>query len=161
RRREEQLAAMQRPTYSHQSPDGSADRPVLTEELQRLPEKYRAPLLMCYLEGMTTEETARQLGWPHGTVTVRLMRARDLLRNRLTRRALALPAAALPTALAETASAALPPELAQATFQAALLSAAPPLAAGSVPASVATLTDGVLHAMVLTKIKRAATLALG
>src|SRR5262249_1575010 len=74
RRRQEQVAAMSYPKSS--APDSSVDRPALAEELQRLPEKYREPLLLCYLEGKTTEETARQLGWPQGTVKVRLMRGR-------------------------------------------------------------------------------------
>ena len=116
RRREELIAAMHHRTSFR--PLDNSDRVVLTEELHQLPEKYRAPLLLCYLEGKTNEETARQLGWPLGTVSVRMMRGRDLLRQRLTRRGVTLSAAALPLALAETASAALPPGLTQATLQA-------------------------------------------
>ena len=62
---------------------------MLHEEIGRLPDRYRTPVVLCYLEGMSHEEAARQLGWPIGTVGVRLMRARERLRVRLTRRGLA------------------------------------------------------------------------
>src|SRR4051812_21432331 len=61
-------------------------RPVLHDEVNRLPEKYRLPVILCYLEGKTNEEVSQLLHWPVGTVKGRLSRARDLLRSRLTRR---------------------------------------------------------------------------
>ena len=64
-------------------------RPVLHEEVNRLPEKYRTAVVLCYLEGRTNEEAAEMLQWPVGTVKGRLSRARDMLRSRLTRRGLA------------------------------------------------------------------------
>jgi RNA polymerase sigma factor (sigma-70 family) len=73
-------------------------RPVLHEEVNRLPDKYRIPVILSYLEGKTNEEVAELLHWPVGTVKGRLSRARDLLRSRLTRRGLALSAAFLVTA---------------------------------------------------------------
>jgi RNA polymerase sigma factor (sigma-70 family) len=76
-------------------------RGVLDEELARLPEAYRAPLVQCYLEGQTQDEAARQLGWSPRTLRRRLERARDLLRARLARRGLGLAAGLLGVALAE------------------------------------------------------------
>ena len=70
--------------------DDEADRlelgPIVQEEVRRLPEKYRAAVVLCYWEGLTQEQAAAQLGCPLGTVRSRLARARDLLRRRLARR---------------------------------------------------------------------------
>jgi RNA polymerase sigma factor (sigma-70 family) len=63
-------------------------RPAIHEELNRLPDRYRLPLILCYLEGKTNEQAAAQLHWPIGTVKGRLWRARSQLRDRLTRRGL-------------------------------------------------------------------------
>jgi len=76
-------------------------RPVLHDEVHRLPEKYRLPVILSYLEGKSNEEVAELLQWPVGTVKGRLSRARDLLRSRLMRRGLALSAAFLLTALGQ------------------------------------------------------------
>jgi RNA polymerase sigma factor (sigma-70 family) len=74
-------------------------RPVLHAEVEMLPDRYRIPVILSYLEGKTNEEVAKLLRWPVGTVKGRLSRARDLLRRRLLRRGLALSAAFLMTAL--------------------------------------------------------------
>jgi RNA polymerase sigma factor (sigma-70 family) len=130
-------------------------RQVLDEELGRLAPKYRAPLVLFYLEGKTTEEVAGLLGCPKGTVLSRLARGRDRLRERLARRGLALSAGLMVGVLTEkAAAAAVPAALALGTAHAA--------AAGAIPAPVAALTKGVLRAMSLSRLKvvTAAALAL-
>ena len=76
------------------APEGDVDRdelrPVLFDEVNRLPEKYAVPLILCYLEGETNQEVARLLQWPVGTVKGRLSRGRELLRGRLSLRGLAI-----------------------------------------------------------------------
>jgi RNA polymerase sigma factor (sigma-70 family) len=98
---------------------------VLDEELNRLPEKWRAPLVLCYLEGATRDEAAVQLGWPLGTLKHRLEKGRAALRGRLTRRGLAL-SAVLPGALltGKAARAALPAALIDRTVRAGLAAGA-------------------------------------
>ncbi len=89
RQREEPLVAM---LVVPHSPGGTGHelRLAIDEELSRLPEKYRLPIVLCYWKGHTHEETADRLGWPVGTVKTRLVRAREILRRRLYRRGLSL-----------------------------------------------------------------------
>jgi RNA polymerase sigma factor (sigma-70 family) len=137
-------------------------RPVLDEEIDRLPEKYRAPFVLCYLEGHTNEEAAEKIGCPMGTILSRLARGRERLRSRLAGRGLTLSAAGLSAVLSQNAAAAVPAALVSFTVEAALPFAAGQAATGLVSGSVAALTEGVLHAMLLTKVKTttAALLAL-
>ncbi len=81
---------------------------LVDEEIQRLPEKYRLPILLCYLQGQTNEEAAEQLNCPTGTVKVRLMRARELLRKRLVRRGIGVAIGVVLTLWVQEAHASIP-----------------------------------------------------
>ena len=134
-------------------------RKALDDELSRLPDKYRAAVVLCCLEGHTHEEAARRLGCPRKTVTTRLTRACERLRGRLTRRGLALSAGALALLLAQQGAKAAPVALTEVTIKAATLFAAGEVAAaGSVSALALTLTKEVLKAMWVAKLKTTAIL---
>jgi RNA polymerase sigma factor (sigma-70 family) len=111
---------------------------IVDQELAGLPEKFRAPLVLCCLEGLARDEAAGRLGWMPNLVKNRLEQARILLRERLTRRGLTLPAAMLSIGmLGTTVQAAVPTALAKATIKAALASRA--TWAGVLSAKVTTL----------------------
>lgn len=96
-------------------------RGVLDEALRELPAKYRTPLVLCYLEGMTNEEAARRLGWPTGSMSYRLARGRQLLRDRLRQRRQMLPGMFLVALLKRHAAPEdVPADLAESTLRAAL-----------------------------------------
>jgi RNA polymerase sigma-70 factor (ECF subfamily) len=97
-------------------------RPVLDEELNQLPAKYRAPLILCCLEGKSHQQAARELGWPSGSMSRRMNRARELLRRRLSRRGVVLSAGLIFALLTRKAAARTVPEILSAsTVRAALL----------------------------------------
>jgi RNA polymerase sigma factor (sigma-70 family) len=135
-------------------------RPILDEELNRLPEKYRTPLVLCYLEGKTNEEAARQLGRPVGTLWYQLSRGREMLKGRLSRRGVDLSAVALGAVISQNATAAVPDALLALTSQASLSGAGPAGAAETLAAPVATLVKEVLQDMWLTKLTRAVAMVL-
>jgi RNA polymerase sigma factor (sigma-70 family) len=122
-------------------------RPVLDKEIDRLPEKLRCAFVLCHLEGVTNESAAQRLGCPLGTVFSRLSRAREQLRDRLTRRGVMLSALpAIPTAALPTASSC-----------AATARAAVQFITGSGPAGVSpqviSITHELLRSMHLTQLR--------
>src|SRR5262245_48063835 len=161
RARERQVMAMPEPEAVPKDP-GNDLPALLDQELSRLPDRYRIVLLLCDLEGKTRKEAARRLGVPEGTVAGRLARARVLLAKRLGRHGLAISGGALATVLAEhAASAAVPVSVVSSTLKAATLAAAGQAsAAGVISAQAAALSQGVLKAMLLKKLKVAAAALL-
>jgi RNA polymerase sigma factor (sigma-70 family) len=149
---ERQVTAMPEPIResARAAPDACA---ILDEELSRLPDKYRTPVVLCELEGRTRKQVARMLRIAEGTLSSRLATARRMLAGRLTRRGYGLSAAAMTALLAEQATASsLPQPLITVTVQSAATFAAGASAA-AVSSNVILVTEGVLKAMFLTKVK--------
>jgi RNA polymerase sigma factor (sigma-70 family) len=137
-------------------------RSIVHEEISRLPAKYRTPVVLCYIEGKTNEEAARQLGCPTSTVVTWLARARDRLRSRLTRRGLGATTGGVAAALAGSeAVSASSSALLQSTVGAALVFANDRTAAGLVSTRVALLTKGALHTMFLNRMRLVAAIVMG
>jgi RNA polymerase sigma factor (sigma-70 family) len=149
RRRQVEREAPRLPATADRGHHSDDLRPLLDRHLNRLPERYRVPLVLCDLEGRARKDVALQLGLPEGTLSSRLARARTLLGRRLGRRGAALSAGAVAALLSTEAAA---------TAGVALPLAAGPMAA--VPAHVLTLTEGVLRAMMIAKLKIASAVVL-
>jgi RNA polymerase sigma factor (sigma-70 family) len=162
RRAHERQAAWAAQTESPPTGAWQELRQVLDEELRCLPDKYRAPMVLCYLEGKTRDEAAQQLGWTPARVKTRLERGRELLRGRLHRRGLTLSAALVTSALAHDAMAsAVPVALAASTTQGAtLLAGGFAATAAGISPQASALTQGALQAMALTKLKLGAAVLL-
>ncbi len=127
-------------------------RPVLDQEIGRLPERYRIAFVLCYLQGKTNAEAARELGIPVGTILSRLAWARERLRDRLGRRGVTLTVAGLISVLGQAVAEAAPPQ--------DVVTAALRLPAGEVPVTVMSVAKGVMQSMTLTQLKVAAVVVV-
>ncbi len=157
-RRERQAPIMPEPMAPTQDPLQQLE-PLLDYELARLPDKYRVAMILCDLQGKTGKEAARQLKIPEGTLSTRLRTARGLLAKRLERHRLVLSPAAIAALLSQQAAAAPSVVMTTVIKAAPLFAAGQATPSGLVSAQVAALTEGVLKAMLLNKIK-IATLVL-
>ena len=142
-------------------PDDSDLGPALHEEIDRLPDRYRTPIVLCFLEGLTREQAAGQLRWPLGTLQSRLARGRERLRDRLIRRGLG-PSSVVPGALArlEMARPVVLAALAGATTRVVMASAlGRPTFVGMISAPAA-LAEEVLKAMWYHNLRMIAATAM-
>jgi RNA polymerase sigma factor (sigma-70 family) len=161
RRRVKEKQAGERPSPRAAAQAARPVQELLDEELSRLPDKFRVPVVLCDLEGKPIKEAARQLGWPQGTVASRLSRGRGLLAKRLACHGLVFSAGALAMLLSEVvATAGVPAALWETTMGAAASVAAGGAAAGVVSPRVAALIEGVKRTMTLRKLNVTAGLAL-
>jgi RNA polymerase sigma factor (sigma-70 family) len=143
-------------------PEPSVERPSLVDdllaqldqELSRLPDKYRAVIVLCDLHGKTRKEAARHFRLPEGTVASRLATARAMLARRLSRSVGAVSGAAVAAVLAQqAATAGVPLAVTSSTIRAASLFAAGQAAAGVLSVKAVALAEGVLKTMLLSKLK--------
>lgn len=156
RQRHEQRAASLTPsTTTFQASESDDLSPALHAEIERLPERFRAPIVLCYLGGLTHDQAARQLDWPVGTVRSRLSRGRERLRGALDRRGISLSNAMPLFGLAARPAIGVRPAIVEAAVRAATWVAMgnPPPGIGP---TVAGLTKGVLTTMALSKLSKIA-----
>ncbi len=161
RRDRERRAAELSGTWSLPSAPRDDRHAILHEEIDRLPERYRQPIVLCYLEEMTYQQAASHLRWSEGATQGRLKRARDLLKTRLVRRGVSLAGAAVADLAISTTTSAVSAAMLQATVRAArhvVLGEA--AAVATVSAATSTLVNQALRSMMITKLKMAGAAAL-
>src|SRR5262249_24117264 len=160
RRQSRELPLTQEPPTNEADPIPKDVCCILHEEVNRLPAKYRTPIILCYLEGETLAEAAVQLGWPVGTVAGRLARARNLLKRRLQNQDATHVANWEAFLLHAFTPAIVPASLAHSTIRMAFsVSGTPAAGPIAISGTVASLTEGVLKAMFLTKVKLVSAVA--
>ena len=159
RAHESNVARLTATFISEQAPNDLSA--MLHEELARLPDRYRAAIVLCDLEGRTYEEAAWELGRPVGTIKSRLARGRERLRIRMMRRGVVPPAVALAPAISvESSGCAVSAATIDAISRRAIRLVAGCTAKEVMPSAVLVLTEGVLKTMVLSKLKLAAAVLL-
>lgn len=155
RSREKQVLALPEPEALKPGRAGAVEL-LIDQELACLPDKYRIAIILCDLEGKTNKVAARHLKVPEGTLATRLRTGRVLLAKRLARRGVTLSGGALALLLSQNAArACMPAALASSTVKAANLIAPGTAGAGAISANVTALMEGVLKAMMLSKLKSA------
>jgi RNA polymerase sigma factor (sigma-70 family) len=155
RGREGPLTDMLEPAAPEQDPWEDLQS-LLDQELGRLPEKYRAVMVLCDLEGKSRQAAARELRCPEGTVASRLARGHAMLAKRLARHGVAISCGVLALALSrQAASACVPPSVTSSAIKAVILMAGGHEAAtGAISVTVAALTEGVIKTMLLNKVMK-------
>lgn len=144
------------PTPAH-NPGLDPDLPAkIDNALMALPSKYRAPVVLCHLEGCSRKDAAGRLGWSEGTLSGRLSRALDLLADRLQRRGVTVTATGLAAVLSADLAGAVPPALISTTLKTAALVGVGAHALDALPGHLAVLTRGAIPPMFPTQLKLAA-----
>lgn len=136
------------PAREYEPAPDSALTEILNEELARLPEKYRVPLLLCFFEGLTHTDAARRLDWPIGTFATRIARAKDWLHRRLARRGVTVPLAGVSALVSPDPA----PAFVEATVQAAVAFAAGNPGTLGVPKAIVDQAQGAIRAMTISKL---------
>lgn len=146
----------------HRSTSWNETRPLLDDEVAKLPEKYRLPLLLCCLQGYSHQEAARHLAWPVGTVAGRLSRGKMLLKKRLLKRGMVISASVISCCLAEDALAAVPSEaLVASTLRQLFADSSVGLAGAAQSPALLTIAHGVANDLFRIRVMQALVILSG